>query len=168
MKAAATRTLNQTSRQIGPSGTFARVIVGVAFIVLSVFVPTWARTFGFTTFSTRHLGPSAFDIVLGLVVFPAVVVGVLGLRGRTARPLRLHGPLGHAANIGLFIVVANVRIEAALLFYGASMLIAAWRGFSACELFAVSNAVLRRDDQLGCPLFLPVDAWESRGRKTSH
>ncbi len=110
MKAAATRAKSETARQIGPWGTVARVVVGVAFITFTVFLPAWARAIGFTTFSTRHLGPSAFDIVLGLVVFPAIVVVVLVLRGRAAAPLRFHSPLGHAANIGLFLAVANWRI----------------------------------------------------------
>lgn len=32
----------------------------------------------------------------------------------------------------------------------------------ACELLAVSNPLLRRNDQLACPVFLPVDAAEAK------
>jgi hypothetical protein len=49
-----------------------------------------------------------------------------------------------------------------LLFYGASMLLAAWRGYAGCEVLALSNWVLRRDDQVGCLLFSPIDSLESR------
>jgi hypothetical protein len=49
-----------------------------------------------------------------------------------------------------------------MLFYGVSMLLAAWRGIGACEVFAISNVIQRRDDQLGCPVFLPVDLAEAR------
>jgi hypothetical protein len=57
----------------------------------------------------------------------------------------------------------DVLSDAALLFYGASMLVAATRGYAGCEVLAVSNWLLRRDDQIGCAPFWPVDAWEARG-----
>ncbi|MGH7862504.1 MAG: hypothetical protein ACREOS_09730, partial [Candidatus Dormibacteraceae bacterium] len=49
---------------------------------------------------------------------------------------------------------------AALVFYGASMLLAAARGYSGCEVLAVSNWVLRRDDQVGCMVLSPIDRLE--------
>jgi hypothetical protein len=51
---------------------------------------------------------------------------------------------------------------AALVFYGASMLLAALRGYSACEVLAVSNWILGRDDQIGCLVLSPIDAAEAR------
>ena len=133
-----------TSRQIGPWGTAARIAVGASFIGLAAFVGAHWR-----------------DVALGLVLFPAAVVAALALRGRDAAPLRLASPWAHCANIAVFVLLVQWEPAATLLFYGTSMLIAAWRGMGACELFAVSNAVRHRDDQLGCPLFLPVDAFES-------
>jgi hypothetical protein len=47
--------------------------------------------------------------------------------------------------------------DAALIFYGASMLLAAARGYRDCEVLAVPYWRLRRDDQIGCPLFAPID-----------
>ena len=52
--------------------------------------------------------------------------------------------------------------DAALLFYGASMLLAAARGYAGCEVLAITNWVLRRDDQVGCVLFSPLDEIESK------
>ncbi len=52
--------------------------------------------------------------------------------------------------------------EAATLFYATTMLVAAWRGQPGCELTLVSNWILRRDDQVGCPIFWPIDALEAR------
>jgi hypothetical protein len=52
--------------------------------------------------------------------------------------------------------------DAALVFYGASMLLAAARGYAGCEVLAVPNWLLRRDDQVGCVVFAPVDALERR------
>ena len=42
------------------------------------------------------------------------------------------------------------------------MLLAAARGYAGCEVLAASNWLLRRDDQVGCALFLPVDRGESQ------
>jgi hypothetical protein len=50
--------------------------------------------------------------------------------------------------------------DAALIFYGASMLLPAARGYAECEVLAVSNWLLRRCDQVGCVLFAPVDQLE--------
>jgi hypothetical protein len=45
------------------------------------------------------------------------------------------------------------------------MLLAAVRGYRGCELLAVSNWLLRRDDQIGCVVFSPVDHMEGRLRR---
>jgi len=51
---------------------------------------------------------------------------------------------------------------AAAVFYGASMMLAALRGKAGCEVTAISNWVLGRDDQVGCPVFTPIDSLEHR------
>jgi hypothetical protein len=50
----------------------------------------------------------------------------------------------------------------AALFYGATLLIAAWRAQPACEATVLSNSILARDDQLGCPVFSLIDQAEAR------
>jgi hypothetical protein len=40
------------------------------------------------------------------------------------------------------------------------MLLAAARGYAGCEVLAVFNWLLRRDDQVGCVLFAAVDQLE--------
>jgi hypothetical protein len=52
----------------------------------------------------------------------------------------------------------------AVLFYGTSMLLAAWLGLPGCEATVVSNLVLKRADQLGCPALAPLDEAEARLR----
>jgi len=42
------------------------------------------------------------------------------------------------------------------------MLLAAVRGYGGGEVLAVSNWLLGRDDQVGCLIFSPLDALESR------
>jgi hypothetical protein len=58
--------------------------------------------------------------------------------------------------------VISVLSDAAMIFYGTTMLVAAGRGYAGCEVLAISNWVLRRDDQVGCLLFEPVDRAERR------
>jgi hypothetical protein len=48
-----------------------------------------------------------------------------------------------------------------------SMLVAAARGFGGCEALAIPNVLSGRGDQVGCPLFTPIDAAESRRRTRS-
>ena len=58
--------------------------------------------------------------------------------------------------------------DAALVFYGASMLLAALRGYGGCEVLAVSNWILGRDDQIGCLVLSPVDSAERSLREGQH
>ena len=137
-------------RSIGPLGTTARVLVG-GLLLASV---TWGHL-------TRGFHLSAW--LLGLVGFPALLVAGQWLRARRVpAPLRATGPVAHALNVAVFVVlyVPEATSDAALLFYGTSMWLAAVRGYAGCEVLAVSNWLLRRDDQIGCALFWPVDQLE--------
>jgi hypothetical protein len=137
-------------RQIRRFGTAARIVVG-AWLLGSVVQGHLARGF--------HL--SAW--LLGLVGFPAVLVGLQWLRARRI-PTRLDatGPVGHALNLVVFLVLylPEPTSDATLIFYGASMWLAALRGDAGCEVLAASNWLLHRDDQVGCALFWPVDQLE--------
>jgi hypothetical protein len=68
--------------------------------------------------------------------------------------------LAEAAALGA-AVPANLN-AAVGSFLGMSMLLAAARGDSGCELTALPNAITRRRDHVGCLLFAPIDAAESR------
>ncbi|MGH2984163.1 MAG: hypothetical protein ACRDK5_07905 [Solirubrobacterales bacterium] len=140
---------------IGPAGRLARLGVGLAFIALAVF---WRD-------------PDWRDAVIGLLVAPAALLGLTAWRAqRNPAPLRATGPVGHALNLAVIIpaFLWAPTAGAAFLFYGASMLLAAVRGNGGCEVTALSNAVLGRDDQVGCALFAPVDLAEGalEGRRT--
>jgi hypothetical protein len=136
----------------GPAGVVARAAVGLALIYLALFWndPGWA------------------DPLFAFVVIPAAVAGLLALRAtRTQRPLRATGPLGHLANAAVFVPLFAhpATVGTALLFYGGSMLIAAARRTGGCEVTAIANALLNRDDQVGCVIFAPVDLAEARSRR---
>lgn len=146
-------------RAIGTWGAAARVAVGAAMLGSVLY-----------GHAARGWHPMAW--LLGLVVFPGLVVAAAWWRARhQPAPLRAVGPLGHAANAAVFLALyltwwyappVDVLSDAALLFYGVSMLVAAARGYAGCEILAVSNWLLRRDDQIGCAPFGPIDAWETR------
>lgn len=137
-------------RGIGPLGTAARVTVGLVLLG-SVVGGHLARGF--------H--PSSW--VLGLLGFPALLVVLQWLRARrTPTRLEATGPISHAVNLAVFLVLYLLEptSDAALLFYGASMLLAALRGAAGCEVLAVPNWLLGRDDQVGCAAFWPIDRLE--------
>ncbi|MFQ5479610.1 MAG: hypothetical protein ACE5E4_13455 [Candidatus Binatia bacterium] len=71
------------------------------------------------------------------------------------------GFIGGLLVVLLLFVYPPTRV-ATLLFYGISLLIAAVRGYAGCEVLAISNWLLRRDDQVGCVVFSPLDALESQ------
>ncbi|HEV2087459.1 MAG TPA: DUF6410 domain-containing protein [Cryptosporangiaceae bacterium] len=153
-----TRTRFAGGRAIGPWGTLARVVSGVV-LAGSVLYGHWTH------------GWHVEAWVLGLLVFPAVALGWQWWWARRhPAPLRATGPVGHLVNMGVFLALyltwwyapaLDALSDAALLFYGGSMLLAAARGYAGCEVFALSNMVLRRDDQVGCVPFFPIDAVES-------
>jgi hypothetical protein len=145
------------SRQIGPLGTTARVIVGLGLVA-------------YVAVDYRVL----VSWLLGLVGLPALALAGQWWRARrTPARLNLTGPAGYGVSIVLFLVLflpqwfvpgMFVLWAAGVVFFGLSMLAAALRGYAGCEVLAVSNWVLRRDDQVGCILFTPVDQWEHRHR----
>ena len=159
-------------RQIGGIGTAARVVLGLAFLVLGV---TGGRV------SVMHgqvgIGFEPLSVAVGLVGFPAIVLASQWLRARVVpTSLQATGPGSTALNI---LVLAALLLTpwyapplsftsvAALVFHGASMLLAALRGYSGCEVTAISNWILGRDDQVGCLVLSPVDDLERRLRGSS-
>jgi hypothetical protein len=142
-----------TMRRIGPIGTASRALAGVALLYL-------ALSDGGLSWGLRW-----FDVALGLGAFPAVMVGIgLAARRFAAAPVRFTGPLGLAVNVALGVALLTNQYTAggAALFVGATLLVAAWRAQPGCELTVVSNSILRRDDQIGCPVFTPIDGAEAR------
>jgi hypothetical protein len=151
-------TMNTAERRIGRAGTISRVIVGLGLLYLALTHGglSWRLTW--------------YDAVLGLIVFPAVMV-MAGLAARrfAGRAIHFTGPLGVAVNCAVIVVLlANpYTAGAAELFYGITLLVAAWCGQPGCEVTVLSNLILGRDDQIGCPAFTPIDALEARRRGPS-
>lgn len=147
-----------TGREIGPIGTVSRLVVGT--IAVAVPVAVW--------------GIGWWDVAASLVAFPllasAVYVLVSALhkpaaRSRLDRPghiwacLVLALVLGGATLVTFLTPADEVAIWA---FFGASMLVAAAKGYGGCEVLALPNAITGRRDQIGCILYGPIDAAEAK------
>lgn len=133
------------TRDIGRIGTIARAVFGVGSLAAAATLGT----------------PSIWHWIVGFGVLPLVSVAVMALLRHTgARPVRWTGPAGHLTNTALAVALFVVMPHAALIFYGAALLLAAARGYAGCEVLAFSNHLLRRSDEIGCPVFSPIDAIE--------
>lgn len=147
----------KATRDIGPVGTAARALSGLALLFIA----------GGATISSWGIEPQ--DAVIGLVALPAVMVALGLVAGRYASgPVRFTGPLGIALNLTVIAaLIANdiTGPEGATIFYATTLLVAAWRGQAGCEGTVISNWVLGRDDQIGCPMFTPIDEVEARFRR---
>ena len=144
-----------SGRGILPIGTAARVCVGVGLLYLALFD---------APFRWGLAWPGA---LLGLLGFPmATILGVLLWKAlaRTSAPIRATGHVGLCFTTGAIFASFAVPFthNAAALFIGSTLVLAAIRGYAGCELTAVSNWLLRRDDQVGCVVFSPLDAAEAR------
>ena len=144
-------------RSIGPWGTAARLCLGAALIVAA--------------FAVSQGGAIELrELLLGLIGLPAAALSTMWALSRwRAEPLRATGASGYVLNIGIgtALLAAPPTRDAALLFYGGSLLLAAARGYAGCEILAVPNALLRRDDELACPALSPVDQIEAAARRTT-
>jgi hypothetical protein len=138
--------------RIGSIGAVSRVLVGLGLLYLALA-------------DGGSWGLAWHEPLLGLVAFPAaMVVFALGARRFAEGPVRFDGPVGIAANTALIValVLIDYTASAAALFYGATLLVAAWRAQPGCEATVLSNWILGRDDQIGCPTFTPLDEAEAR------
>ena len=137
------------TRRIGPIGTVCRIVVGLGLLALA-----WYE---------GRSGLLSWVLVLGAVVFPLAMVAVVLIARRFVEgPIRFMDSRGLMVNCGVLVVLFLIPYTrgAAALFYGVSLLIAAWLALPGCEATVISNLLLRRDDQIGCPVFSPVDAAE--------
>ena len=149
----------KTQRRIGPIGTTSRVLAGLGLLYL-------ALSDGGISWGLRW-----YDVALGLVALPAVVLGVGLAASRFGNgPVRFTGPIALAVNaaLGVALFASQYTAGGAALFVGTTLLVAAWLAQPGCELSVLSNAILRRDDQIGCFVFTPIDELERRLSARTH
>src|SRR6266852_8918509 len=153
-------------RQIGTIGSVARILVGFLMVL-------YGLTGGRIEVMHNNV-QTAFDplsVGIGVVAFPALLLAWQLIRPHCHARYEATGPVAASINIVVFIALVltpryapplSFTSNAALLFYGASMLLAAARGYGGCEVLAISNWILRRDDQIGCLVLSPIDDYERR------
>src|SRR5438445_11506606 len=112
-------------RAIGPLGTAARIAVGVICLLIGGIA-----------------GPSVdwAALGLGLVALPALaVLAQLARLSITRTALDATGGLAFCVNIVLFglLLIVPATSHPTFVFLGASMLLAAWRGYAGCETLAI-------------------------------
>jgi hypothetical protein len=146
--------MQTTTRRIGPIGTTTRVLAAAGLFYLALFDGTsW--------------GLEWYDAAVGLGILPAAVIAFgLAARRYASGPVRFTGSAGTTANCLVLVALAVNPYTAggAAIFYGATLLVAAWRAQPGCEATVLSNSILGRDDQIGCPVFSPIDEAEARLR----
>jgi hypothetical protein len=149
-------------REIGPLGTASRIAGGLIAIAL----PIALGGFGW------------WDAAAALVGLPLVATGAATLITAAYQRLAPEGlARGHAvcsgpacwliaivigAAVGLDVLTPADGEVAFWVWLGASMLIAAARGYGGCEVLAVPNLITGRRDQVGCILYTPIDRAEAR------
>ncbi|MDE3132905.1 MAG: hypothetical protein KGL15_02435 [Acidobacteriota bacterium] len=151
-------------RQIGPLGTLARVLGGVAAIAVPIGLA----------------GLTVTEALVALIGLPLVALVAAPLTERCLRCApRLLQPSGGACSGGgclliAVLVLANDAMVAPTtangnvtlsVWLGASMLLAAARGYGGCEVLALGNLLTGRRDQIGCLLYTPIDRAEARFRR---
>lgn len=138
----------KTGRAIGPLGTLTRFGLSIALVSLA-------------TTGVLSNGVSPSDGILGLVVFPASLLLLAAARLRFTRAsLRESNLLTFCLNFAIGFALFAVTPDAFALFIALSLGVAAVRGYAGCEVLAVSNWLLRRDDEVGCVIFTPIDSAE--------
>lgn len=158
----------RSARQIGPFGTLARVLGGLAAIIIPIELA------GFT----------ATEALIGLVGLTLVALAAgIAIQEGVSRwaPGALRSQHAICSVPGCTLVAVLIIANAAMVapttangnvtiwvWLGASMLVAAARGYGGCEVLAIPNLLTRRHDQIGCLLYTPIDRAEaSRQRHTA-
>lgn len=156
------------AREIGPIGAAVRLLAGL-LLAGSVVRGEMAVRFA----------PAAHTLVawaLGLIIFPAIFLAWHWWRiHRDPRPFHVTSPVSYVLGVTLFLALyltwwyapaISVTSDAALIFFGGSLVLTAFLGDAGCEILTPSNWLLRRHDQIACALFTPIDYLELRRRRT--
>jgi drug/metabolite transporter (DMT)-like permease len=123
--------------------------------------------------ATQYLRPTTW--ALGLIGSPALVLAWRTWHTWQTRrhPARFSddSPLNFVLGILLFVALyftwwyapaLSVTSDAALIYFGGTMLLTALRGDAGCKILTPSSWLLRRHDQSACALFASIDAPERR------
>lgn len=156
--------MGTTRRDIGPAGTAARIVGGL----IGIAVPISLAGFGWW-----DAAAALFVLPLGATVAAALITSGyrrVAPQALARRDAVCSGPacwliaitIATAAGID---ALTPASAEVALpVWLGASMLVAAARGYSGCEVLALPNLLTGRRDHVGCIVYTPIDRAEARRR----
>src|SRR6266540_1351220 len=137
-------TMHTKTRRIGPIGTTTRLLAAAGLLYLAFF-------------DSASWGLEWYDAAVGLGVLPAAVIAFgLGARRYASGPVRFSGAAGTTANCLLLVGLGVNPYTAggAALFYGTTLLVAAWRAQPGCEATVISNSILGRETSSAARSFL--------------
>lgn len=143
------------TRDIGRVGTLARLVGGVPLIAVPI---------------AGH-GISWWDLAGALIALPLIAEAVAGaFRLRHAGAKTAASNRARAAGAIVLVVVIATALTfvtpidggAIWMFFGASMLLAAVRGYAGCELLTIANAFSGRREQMNCLVYDRIDEAELR------
>jgi hypothetical protein len=153
-------------REIGPIGTASRIAGGLIAIAL----PIALGGFGW------------WDAAAALIALPLVATAAAALvtsAYRQLAPKALARRDAICSGPACWLIVLTVGAAAGIdaltpatgevglsVWLGASMLVAAGRGYGGCEVLAISNLMTGRRERIGCLLYTPIDRAEARRRAT--
>jgi hypothetical protein len=152
----------EETRRAPPVGRALRLLFGVALIVY--VTPVYFRL-------PSQVFVGSLLLMLGLVVAYCAVHIVVARRIVGLSPY-FGAVLVHALLVALYVagffpapVVGGGNGQlAAITFLGISLVIAGVRGIAGCELMAIPDLFLRKDVELACLIFSPLDKLERRLR----
>lgn len=152
------------SRDIDRTATVLRLVVGAALLGVSLLV-----------------GPTWWDLGAALVLYPLLAVLLtLGLTrvvqaGFVRQAAATWSGREAAASLAVGVIVLGLGVlltfvspvdgTSLYLFFGASMVLAAAKGYAGCEVLALPNLLLGRRDAVWCVLFSPLDRRSASARR---
>jgi hypothetical protein len=149
-------------RHIGPIGTASRVAGGLIAIAVPIALGG---------FNWWDAGAAFVALPLAATAAAALVTATyrrLDPQALTRRNAVCSGPacwvvgLVVAIYVGLtFLTPLNGGV-AFWVWIGASLLVAAARGYGGCEVLAIPNLITGRREQIGCIIYTPIDRAEAR------
>lgn len=157
------RTAEGAGREIGPIGTGSRILGGLVAIALPIALS----------------GIDWWDVGVALIALPLIATAgawlvIAGYERYAPESLgRRHAICsGPACVLWAIMIAAAVAIDALTavsgvafwIWLGASLLVAAARGYGGCEVLAFPNAITGRKYQVGCMIYTPIDTLEARHR----
>jgi len=156
--------MNRFKREIGKIGTSIRIVLGIILIF-----------FGFNSPIGYIISPNQIDfwdnhyddLLIGIIIIPLVlIIWQLIRQKNNSQQLKALGNKGTIINTIITVFLFYTPLHHAMWFYlGFSLIVAAWRGYSGCEVLAISNWVTGRNDQVGCVILSPIDNLEKKKMK---